>query len=56
MFRYIAVGGGLFLLLLWAGPWITKAAQRVMKKQDELYDMAETLISGKKIITDGKVH
>ncbi len=38
MFRYLAVAGGLAMLLLWAGPWITKASKRVMKKQDELYD------------------
>jgi len=38
MFRWLAVAGGLTLLLVWAGPWITKAAKRTMKKQEELYD------------------
>ena len=38
MFRWLAVAGGLSLLVIWAGPWITAAAKRTRKKQDELYD------------------
>lgn len=37
MFRFLAVGGGLVLLLIWAGPWLTKAAKQTVKKQEELY-------------------
>jgi len=38
MFRYLAFGGGLVLLLLWGGPFVVQAARRTMKKSQELYD------------------
>jgi len=41
MFRYIAVGGGLFLFLIWAGPIIVNAARRMIKKSNEVYDDAD---------------
>jgi len=41
VFRWLAVGGGLALLLLWAGPIVVQAARRTMKSSGELYDTAE---------------
>jgi len=41
VFRFLAVGGGLALLLLWAGPIIVQASRRTMKSSGELYDATE---------------
>ena len=41
MYRYLAFGGGLALLLLWGGPFVVQAARRTMKKSQELYDASE---------------
>jgi len=41
MFRYLAAGGVLVLLLAWAGPIIVTASRRALRKSKELYDEAE---------------